>query len=272
MLQFEHAKVNLEHTLFCGQTFRWKRGENGLYFGNVEGKAVAAETQDNALLLHGAEVSDRAFWARYFDLGRNYASLLCATDEHLSYALALYPGLKVLRQPFFETLCSFILSSNNNIKRITGLVDRFSAIGEEDENGLHAFPTPQQVVDAGEDRLRSIGAGYRADYLWQAALRMADGFDYASLSALPYEQAAEALRIFRGVGEKVADCVLLFACNQNRAFPVDTWMEKILTQWYGFSGSRSALKQQAIAHFGDCSGIAQQFLFLYAISKKAEFR
>ena len=271
MLTFPNTHINLDYTLFCGQTFRWKRGENGLYFGNVEGHSVAAETQGDTLILHGAEEAYRAFWARYFDIDRDYSALFPNPDAHLSSAMTVYSGLKVLRQPFFETLCSFILSSNNNIKRITGLVDRFSSIGSIDEHGLHAFPTPQQVIVAGEDWLRSIGAGYRADYLWQAALRMADGFNFEVLSTLPYEQAAASLRVFKGVGEKVADCVLLFACDQHRAFPVDTWMEKILTQWYSFSGSRSSLKQQAIAFFGDCSGIAQQYLFLYAISRKEEF-
>ena len=172
------------------------------------------------------------------------------------------------RPAFFETLICFILSANNNIARITGIVERFCTIAPRDENGLHLFPTPQQVLSAGRDFVGSIGAGYRAPYLWEAAQRMDDGFDADALRSMDYEEACKTVRTFKGVGEKVADCVLLFSCGQKSAFPVDTWVEKLLTQWYGMSGTRSGLKKQARAHFGSYGGLAQQMLFASAMQQR----
>lgn len=97
---------------------------------------------------------------------------------------------------------------------------------------------------------------------------MNDGFDADALRSMDYEEACKTIRTFKGVGEKVADCVLLFSCGQKSAFPVDTWVEKLLTQWYGMSGTRSGLKKQARAHFGSYGGLAQQMLFASAMQQR----
>ena len=94
---------------------------------------------------------------------------------------------------------------------------------------------------------------------------MNDGFNAEALKTMTYPEACESIRTFKGVGEKVADCVLLFSCGHKAAFPVDTWSEKMLTQWYGMTGTRSLLKQQAMAHFGSFGGVAQQYLFYHAM-------
>ena len=269
MLTFPHCDIDLDTTLFCGQTFRWKRLETGGFAGNVAGRAVRAETREGALCLFGAEEADAPFWRAYFDLSTDYEALLAPVlDERLRCARAACQGLRLLNQPFFETLCSFILSANNNMRRITAIVERLCALTEPDENGLHPFPTSQEILRAGRAFVDGIGAGYRAPYLFAAAERVQAGFDGEALRALPYEEAARALRAFPGVGEKVADCVLLFACGKRDVFPVDTWMEKALTQWYGFTGTRSRLKAQAAAHFGPAAGLAQQLLFAYAVREK----
>jgi N-glycosylase/DNA lyase len=269
MLIFDDLDIDLGNTFGCGQNFRWKRREDGAYLGNVEGRAVRARLQGRSLHLEGARPEDEAFWRSYFDAESDYPALLGEImDDRLRAAMTDCAGIRVLNQPFYETLCCFILSANNNIARITGIVDRFCRIAPEDENGLHAFPTPRMVLDAGRGWVDSIGAGYRASYLWEAAARMENGFDAASLHDLPYEEASRALRAFKGVGEKVADCILLFSCGHRDAFPVDTWVERILSQWYGISGTRSQMKKQAMARFGTYGGIAQQYLFLHAMRQK----
>ena len=269
MVRIEGLCIDLDNTFRCGQNFRWKRCEDGGYFGNVDGRAVRAVYQEGALLLHGAKAEDEAFWRHYFDADSDYDALLSSVmDEHLRQAMEDCHGIRVLNQPFYETLCSFILSANNNIGRITGIVERFSAIAPQDENGLHAFPTPQKVLSAGREWVDSIGAGYRAAYLWEAAQRMDDGFDAEQLRKMDYPQACECIRQFKGVGEKVADCVLLFSCGHRAAIPVDTWVEKILVQWYGMEGTRSRLKKQAMEHFGAYGGVAQQYLFMHAMRQK----
>lgn len=271
MVRLEALPIDLDNTFCCGQTFRWRKCGDGSYLGNVEGRAVRAEVVDDALVLHGAASSDEGFWRNYFDAGSDYNALL----EHMLYgplreAMDACPGVRVLNQPFFETLCSFILSANNNIARITRIVDRFSQIGPLDANGLHAFPAPEQVLEAGREWVDSLGAGYRAPYLWEAAQRMADGFDWKALRGMDYERACSAVRTFRGVGEKVADCVLLFSCGHREAFPVDTWVEKMLTQWYGLTGTRASLKKQAMQRFGPYGGVAQQVLFLHAMRSRIQ--
>lgn len=269
MVRIEGLKIDLDNTFGSGQNFRWKRCADGSYLGNVQGRAVKAAVRADALELDGAQAEDEAFWRRYFDADSDYDALLCdVMDEHLRQAMTECSGIRVLNQPFFETLCCFILSANNNIRRITGIVDRFCAIAPQDANGIHVFPTPQQVLSAGRDWVDSIGAGYRAPYLWEAAQRMADGFDADALCEMDYSQACDCIRQFKGVGEKVADCVLLFSCGHRAAFPVDTWVEKILVQWYGMEGTRSKLKKQAMAHFGAYGGVAQQYLFLQAMRQK----
>lgn len=268
MLHFDATDIHLDNTFGCGQTFRWRRLEDGSYAGNVQGRAVRAARDGRGLCLcgSGAQAGDEAFWRRYFDLDSDYAALLePVMSPPLRDALDACPGIRLLNQPFFETLCSFILSANNNIRRITGIVDRFCAIAPEDENGLHAFPAPQDVLRAGRPWLDGIGAGYRAPYLWEAALRVDGGFDGGALAQMDYEDACRCIRQFPGVGEKVADCVLLFSCGHRAAFPVDTWVEKLLRQWYGLAGNRSQLKRQAMARFGGCGGVAQQYLFAYAM-------
>lgn len=269
MLVFECKSISLENTFGCGQNFRWRLQPDGSYAGNINGKSVRAQAHPGGFVLHGANKEDEIFWRHYFDLDNDYDVLLHdIMDEHLSSAMENCCGIRLLNQPFYETLCSFIISANNNIGRITGIVERFCAIAPADANGLHAFPTPQMVVDAGEEWLKSIGAGYRAGYLWDTACKMAQGFDEQALVGMDYPVACETVRQFKGVGEKVADCVLLFSCGQRAAFPVDTWVEKILTQWYGMTGTRSQLKKQAMARFGKHGGIAQQYLFMYAMQKK----
>lgn len=269
MVRIEKLCIDLDNTFRCGQTFRWKRQEDGSWLGNVDGHAVRAVREGDDLCLYGAQEADAAYWRKYFDADSDYEKLLsCVMDEHLRTAMDACPGIRVLDQPFYESLCSFIISANNNIPRITAIVERFCAIAPMDENGLHAFPTPQMVLDAGEDWVKSIGSGYRAKYLWEAAQHMADGFDAQALRNMSYPEACECIRQFKGVGEKVADCVLLFSCGHRAAFPVDTWSEKMLMQWYGMMGKRPQLKVQAMEHFGAYGGIAQQYLFYHAMQSK----
>ena len=265
----ENLCIDLENTFCCGQTFRWRRSAKGGWLGNVDGRAVRAVCENGGLSLYGAEAAEEAFWRDYFDADSDYEQLLGGVmDAHLREAMQACPGIRVLNQPFYETLCSFIISANNNIPRIMSIVERFCAIAPEDVNGLHEFPSPKMVLEAGEEWIKSIGAGYRAKYLWETAQRMADGFDAAALRTMPYPQACESIRAFKGVGEKVADCVLLFSCGHKAAFPVDTWSEKMLTKWYGMTGTRSKLKQQAMEHFGAYGGVAQQYLFYHAMQSK----
>ena len=255
--------IDFEATLFCGQTFAWKR---------VEGGFIAC-IEDNAAFLSGCGnlswegPADEAYWARYFDLFRDYPALVSqfSHDDFIARAYSHYPGLRVLNQPIWETLAAFIVSANNNIKRITGILFNLSkALGKERQifgHSLFTFPEPCAIAEAGEDALFKLGLGYRAPYLYETAKLVNSGFDLNVLPSLGYEAAHKSLLSLKGVGPKVADCILLFSCGYAEALPVDLWVKRVLELLYGLSGTNLSLRAKGREYFGAEGGIVTHFLF-----------
>ena len=173
-------------------------------------------------------------------------------------AMKRLPGLHVLNQPAWEALIAFIISANNNVSRIRGIVlRRLETLGEDG-----AFPTPERLAAADEETLRGLGCGYRAPYLIDTAARVRDGFDLRSVSALPYEEAHKRLLTLSGVGDKVADCVQLFGMGQSMAFPVDVWVERLMKTWFvPETAGKADIRRAAHDMFGDDAGLIQQSLF-----------
>ena len=173
MLIFEDAKgLELSSTLDCGQCFRWLPQKEG-WQGVAEGRSVLAYTKGNALILEGAEEEDREFWANYFALDLDYPALqerFCAGNRRLKLCVEENPGIRVLRQPFFETLCTFLISQNNNIARIRGIVERLCALaGEPVAYGRFSFPDPARLAGFSLQELAPLRAGWRSAYLLNAA-------------------------------------------------------------------------------------------------------
>lgn len=258
--------IDLPATLLCGQTFLWQELPAG-YLGCVENNAALLVPHENGYLLHWQGEADANYWHWYFRCDGNNQAIanLFLRDRYIQLAYANFPGLNILRQPVWETLCMFIISANNNTKRIQGIVQRLSAqfglphrIGSY---GVYAFPTPFALVSAGEQALRDCGLGYRAPYLYQTARRVLEGYPLSCLQNIGYTQALQELMQFPGVGEKVADCILLFSCGYTNAFPVDTWIRRVLQQLYGSAGNTAAIKAHALQLFGEHAGIVQQWLF-----------
>ena len=201
----------------------------------------------------------------YLDLDRDYAAI-AGEYAHIPAAreaVGLFPGLRVLNQPPWEALVAFILSANNNVARIRTLVQALCEhFGQRLDGGLCAFPTPECLADCGEAELRALKVGYRAPFLIETARRVRDGFQLDALQAMPYDEAHRLLTTLPGVGDKVADCVLLFGCGHAEAFPVDVWVARLLRDWFGLTcNSRPALAREARARLGDHAGLMQQFLF-----------
>ena len=204
----------------------------------------------------------------YLDLDRDYAALAqaCAAYPIARRAIALYPGLRVLNQPPWDALVAFILSANNNVSRIRKLCRALcTALGpafDTPRGVLHGLPAPERLAACGEAELRALGVGYRAPYLIGAARAVAEGFPLETLRRMDVEEAHRRLLELPGVGDKVADCVLLFGCRQAAAFPVDVWVRRLMAQWFGVSTTRRGeAAAQARAMFGGCAGLVQQFLF-----------
>jgi len=197
---------------------------------------------------------DKADAASQYDTGKLY----------LSECVHQFEGLKLLRQPVWETLCMFIISANNNIKRIQGIYRNLSnAYGEKvywDKWEGYAFPAAQALARADEAGLRAAGLGYRAPYILNTAKTIAES-GLPDLDGLGYEDALKYLTSLSGVGEKVADCILLFSTRHQNAFPIDVWMERALRQYYGMDGTRREMKKAAQAMFGGAAGIVQQYLY-----------
>lgn len=279
--EFENNHLNLSYTLECGQTFRWKRLEDGYYYG-VAGTSFGRIKQTGRLFeveLSGHATSEaemRADFENYFGLNKDaeYQQITAALkmDEHIARAVNRYYGLRLLTQPAFEILISFILSANNNIPAVSRTVQAISKkYGQTLVLGRYrgyTFPTPAQLLAAGEAELAGeLGAEYRAKYIVETTRQVAaQDFDFERLRDLPYDWAHGQLIAFPGVGRNVADWVLLFALGKHEAFPLDTWVTRAMETFY-FKGQKTPpreIHKVAAAKWGDQAGYANEFLYMYA--------
>lgn len=244
-------------TLDCGQTFRWRVREDGSVHGVAMGRALTVKRVGASVLLCGVGREEfESIWRGYFDLDRNYSAVcerLCG-DKHLQEAVEYCYGIRIVRQDAWEALCSFIISQNNNIPRIKGIVERLCALlGEPLGNGEYAFPSPERVAAAGIEGLAPIRSGFRAKYIIAAAQSVSTGeTDLEAIARLPLEQAQDELMKIKGVGPKVAQCVLLYGMGRVDAFPVDVWVRRIMQEMYPDGLPECTLGNE---------GIAQQYLF-----------
>lgn len=254
------SNFDLAQTLDCGQAFRWNMREDGAWHGVAFGRALTLRETGDGVLLEGASMEDYlTVWRSYFDLERDYAAIIdrFSEDIHLKKATDFCPGIRILHQEVWETLCSFIISQNNNIPRIKGIIGRFCEnFGEELGGGDFAFPTAEKTAALTIEDLAVIRSGFRAKYIIDAARKIVSGeVDVNSLPGLPIGKAQARLeKNIYGVGPKVAQCVLLYGCGQVDAFPVDVWVKRIIEKLYP-SGMPECTR--------GVKGIAQQYLFHY---------
>ena len=275
MLTLDANGLCLAQTLDCGQCFRWQPQPDGSWAGVVEGRAVQAWQEDGRLCLAGLAGPDPAaepgFWRGYFALDLDYPALLAqmrAAHKGLAACIDGAPGIRVLRQPFFETLITFLISQNNNIPRIKGIVDRLCrGLGQplDGAGRFYAFPTAGRLAELAEEDLAFLRAGWRSGYILDAARRAAAGrLDEAALRAAPLDRARACLMDVRGVGPKVADCTLLYGLGRWEAYPVDVWMRRA-----GQALFTRRVKDPAAylnRKTGGHAGIAQQYIFAWARS------
>ena len=266
---------SLKHTLECGQSFRWQPLD-GWYYGVVEGRLLKICQENETLVVKSSADEDSAQLEtglrHYLDLNRDLPHILEAVDidAYMHHAIQAFWGMRILNQELWECLASFILSQNNNVPRIKGIIRTISTrFGERltlDGQVDYSFPTPQALAEAGTDALFNCRMGYRAPYLWAAAVAIAEGaFDLEHLNGLPYAEAKRQLMTLKGVGEKVADCICLFSLLHIEALPIDVWIKRIIEQLYlKRQGTISEIREFARDYFGKYLGYAQQYLFHYA--------
>ena len=292
-LPHRFTPASLRETLDGGQSFRWRWYDGPAAWQGVFGQhvvqlrlgagATSGEPQckllPDSLWFRAATdpIPARAALAHYLGMAGELevvlARLPLTSDAVLATAVAACPGLILLRQPLAEALLAFILSSTKQIPQIRQLCETLALrFGTELAPGLHALPTWERLATVGERELRTCALGFRARYVHETAqyLSARPGW-HAAIETAAYPEAKAALCALPGVGEKVADCVLLFGAGRLEAFPVDVWILRTLAENYGLHGWRPAqLAQFGRAHFGPFAGLAQQYLFAAARSRRRE--
>lgn len=252
--------LDLEQTLDCGQSFRWEKQDDGSFSGVAFDKFVNISLDRTDIIIKNAAEDDRGLWYDYFDLALDYGKIredISRIHPVLKEAAKYAPGIRILRQDPYEALCTFIISQNNNIKRIKGIVGRLcESFGDEIEDGVYGFPTAERLAKLTPDDLAPLRAGFRNRYIIDSAKKVASGeVDLELCKTADYEAARAELMKITGVGVKVADCTLLFGMHRVEAFPIDVWMKRAMEKLFpGMSA----------ADFGEYAGIAQQYIFHYS--------
>ena len=263
---------NAESTLLCGQVFRYfpTRVKEGAYFVNSGDKRCLLYNESGAAVIE-CEDCDGEYFKNYFDLARDYRAIVDSAIQRggvLKTAAEAGKGVRILNQNKAETLFSFIVSQNNNIPRIKGIIERLCAgagkkrffYGEE----YFAFPAAAELAAKPAEFFKEIGLGYRADYVKRLADGFNETFNEAEFSALTTKELKKRLSGIYGVGRKVADCVSLFGFHRSDSFPVDTWIEKVYRENFGGTlTDRAAIADEFTAEFGINAGYFQQYLFYF---------
>ena len=260
------ADFDLQKTFDCGQCFRFEQ-DSGIFSGVHRGSFIRLSQSSDTVTLHGVNEDEfELIWRSFFDVDRDYGTIAAEfgsscgvkSDATLSAAYECARGIRVLRQDPWETLISFIISQNNNIPRIKKIIrllcESFGHPIKESEQ--FSFPTPQTLACLDIEALSPIRSGFRAKYIIDAARNVASGkVALYDLTTHGFEDAKTELLRIKGVGDKVAECVMLFSLGFYQAFPKDVWVRRVIEKYYGPSFSPEV--------FGEYAGIAQQYLFYY---------
>ena len=254
---------NIDHILLCGQIFRYRKTDFG-YLVFSKDKVAKVYKEEKCCRI---ESDDIDYFYTFFDLDTDYTKIKneLAKFEQLKKPLNFGFGIRILKQDIFEMIISFIISANNNIKRIQGIVERISEKFGRKIGDFYAFPKIDELACADENFFKSIGAGYRSPYLVKVVEQLkTEEFNIENLKNLPTKELKKKLMMLSGVGPKVADCILLFGFSRGDVFPVDTWGQKIYEQDFnGKLTDRNKITDFFVDTFGELSGYAQQYLFFY---------
>lgn len=264
----DEENLNPRRTFDCGQCFRWNEDAEGRWRGVASGKAAVVWAENGRTYIECA-LDDIYFWRDYLDMDTDYEEARRSIEvcDYLRDCAAYGEGIRILRQDKWEALCSFIISQCNNIPRIKGIVEKLSSLygdivaapwGE-----ARSFPTAERVAQLTEADLAPLRSGYRAPYILAAAKAVASGeLDLEETALLPCNEARAELKKLGGVGDKVANCVVLFGLHQLDAFPVDVWIKRALAANMPKGFDPSSL--------GKYAGLAQQYMFYHARETAAE--
>lgn len=267
---FDSEYFNPKDTLTCGQIFRFTPFGKGYKVFSTD-KCAYLYVENESTVVE-CDACDLAYFHNFFDLERDYESIYSfAVSENipaLTMAANKAKGIRILNQDCTEMLFSFIISQNNNIPRISGIIERLStALGEKKTfmgEDYYSFPTAQKMSEQSVDFFYKVGLGYRAPYIKRLADDIVKGFNVEGLKELSTTQLKKSLLSIYGVGAKVADCVALFGFHRSDSFPVDTWIEKVYREDFGGQiKDRAKISEYLVGRFKENAGYYQQYLFHY---------
>ena len=263
----------------CGQCFRWNEKEDGSYTGVFKGNVLNVKKEGDKITFKGicnGNIKDVV--EDYFDLNRDYEKIkdiLSKIDDNMKKSVEYGRGIRILNQDLWETIISFIISANNNIPRIKGIIERLSKnYGKEiDYNGekYYTFPTAEELKDVSVEKYRELGLGFRDIRLYETnKMILEKQVDLAELKNNPNTiEVRDKLLTLSGVGPKVADCILLFSdLKRFEVFPIDVWVRRVMNDLYIKNDDETKVNKKQIEKiarekFGNLAGLAQQYLFYW---------
>lgn len=267
-----------KHIFECGQCFRWNENEDGSYTGIFKNNILNVKKENNKITFKGVcEENIIKTCTDYFNLDMNYEKIkeeLSNVDEYLKTSISYGNGIRILKQDLWETIISFIISANNNIPRIKGIIERISKqYGREiiwNEKSYYTFPTIEELSKASVEELRALGLGFRDKRVYDTTRMILNkDIDLKKIeNSDDVEFIKEELLKLPGVGGKVADCIMLFALNKFEVFPIDVWVRRVMNELYIKNEDETKVDKKEIAKlaqekYSNLAGLAQQYLFYW---------
>lgn len=268
----------LKHIFECGQCFRWNINPDGSYVGVVKNNVIRVKAKENEIVFTSLGEEDlKSLVISYFDMNTDYSSIknkLSKVDAYLEQSIDHGSGIRILKQDLWEMIISFIISANNNIPRIKGIIERISkAYGNKivwDGVSYYTFPTVEELSRASVADLRKLGLGFRDQRVYETTQMLkANKIDLEQLkNNLDLKEVRNTLLTLQGVGPKVADCILLFGMHRFEVFPIDVWVRRVMNELYIQKQDETKVKKEEIEKLAEekyekLAGIAQQYLFYW---------
>lgn len=283
----EVKNFNIKQILECGQCFRWDKISETNYIIVAFERVLEITQEDNKVIFSNTNKEDfENIWLKYFDLDRDYDQIKekLNIDETLQKSMEFGYGIRLLNQEAYEMVISFIISARNSIpmikKTILNISEKWGKEIEYKGNKYYTFPTSEMLKDVTEEELKAIGGSFRSKYIVDTVGKINKNlnnptgeFNLERIIKLNDDECHKAMQEFKGVGAKVADCIMLFGMGKESAFPVDRWVERIMNYFYKLD-EKSLPKIRVIGRekFGNLAGFAQQYLFYYAITNNIKIK
>lgn len=274
----KNDSFNLVHIFECGQCFRWNKENDGSYTGVFKNNVLNIKEENGKIKFQGiCEGNIEDVVKDYFDFNTDYTKIketLSKVDEYLEESIKFGNGIRILNQDLWEVLISFIISANNNIPRIKGIVERISKqYGKEIKfqgKAFYTFPTPEELSKASIEALRKLGLGFRDKRVYETTQKIKQReIDLNEIAKIEdTNKIREILETMPGVGPKVADCILLFGLKRFEVFPIDVWVRRVMNDLYIKNEDETKVNKKEIENlaktkYANLAGIAQQYLFYW---------